>query len=83
MGVTTLTKKYHCYNDCSQAGCPGHEFKIEFHSVTDYVTIYDGKSKVIGFEPPELNCLIDLLKELAELRADAPVEFEKLAAMKG
>lgn len=76
MGVIKLTKKYNCYNDCSQAGCPGHQFTIEFQTVTDYVVIDDGKGKIVGFEPPELNCLVDLLKELAELRADAPVKFD-------
>ena len=76
MATIKLKKKYKCYNDCSQAGCPGHEFEIEFHSVTDYVSIKDGKGKMVGFEPPELNCLIDLLKELDEIRADAPVKFK-------
>ena len=76
MSVIKMTKKYHCYNDCSQVGCPGHEFKIEFQSATDYVTIDDGKGKITGFEPPELNCLVNLLKELDGLRADAPVKFE-------
>ena len=75
MSMAKLTKKYNCYNDCSQAGCPGHEFSIEFESVLDYLIINDGKGKTIGFEPPELNCLIDLLKELNDLRADAPVKF--------
>ena len=75
MGIITLKRKYNCYNDCSQAGCPGHTAKLEFMTVTDHVIFNTGKGQTIGLEPPEANALVDMLKELDELRADSPVKF--------
>ena len=76
MSIIKLSKKYKCYNDeCSMAGCKGHKFTLEFDTVTDGISFNDGQRETVFIQPPQLNCLIDLLKELDELRADAPVHF--------
>ena len=77
MGQIKFTKKYKCYNDCSQAGCPKHEASLEFQTVTDYVIFDDGNGRRIGLEPPQANAFVDMLKELDKRRADAPVKFKK------
>lgn len=70
-----LKQQYHCYNDCSQAGCPKHTATLEFNTVTDSIIFSDGKGRSILLEPPEANALVNMLKELDGLRADAPVKF--------
>ena len=79
MGQIKFTRKYKCYNDCSQAGCPEHEATLEFNTATDLVEFNAGQgdSRRIHLEPPEMNVFVDMLKELDELRADAPVKFKK------
>lgn len=30
---------YKCFNDCIQAGCPGHKMRIEYNSTSDMITL--------------------------------------------
>jgi len=69
MATVTRTKKYHCYNDCKQEGCPEHEAKLDFQSTSNFYTFDNGNGEVRHFEEGELQVFIDLLKSLG--RADA------------
>lgn len=38
--------KYTCFNDCEQAGCPGHELQFVRDRSTDYYSVeIDGRSE--------------------------------------
>lgn len=46
MSTARLTKRFHCSNDCRQAGCPGHVATLEHHHTSDTVRILvDGESR--------------------------------------
>lgn len=70
MGYQEVTQKYNCYNDCSQAGCPGHTMRVGYHSVSDGIEVhFDGKDYY--FDPTTLELFLKLLKlmDRAELNS--------------
>jgi len=54
---------YRCNDDCVMEGCPMHEGKLTFDSVTNYYFFNLG-GKEMAFESGEMQALIDLLKQL-------------------
>jgi hypothetical protein len=82
MATIKLNKTYRCSDDCEQGGCPSHESKLEYMSVTDGYT-FVGRN-TYHFERGELETLIKLLLELGEIRADG-VSIKRLVqeAVKG
>ena len=71
MANVRLSKKYHCFDDCRQSGCPEHEAILEFQSVSNAYHFINGKGKEHYFEQGELEAMIELLKQLQERRADS------------
>jgi hypothetical protein len=69
MATVIRTKKYRCSDDCLQSGCPTHEAKLIYQSVSDAYTFENGKGETKYFERGELEAFIELLKRLD--RADA------------
>lgn len=62
------TVNYRCSDDCLQSGCPSHEGKLIFQSVSDAYT-FMMKGREMSFERNELQAMLDLLGMLE--RCDA------------
>lgn len=76
MGYLKTNKKYYCYNDCTQAGCPGHEMTVGYHSVTDGIEVhFDGKDYY--FDPTTLELFLRLLKSFDRAELDSVFEVIK------
>lgn len=70
MGVTKLTRTYHCWNDCQMGGCPGHTATLEYQSSSDALTFSDGKNGNIHMQTPELEAFLSMLVDLATSRSE-------------
>ena len=70
MSTTILERQYHCWNDCSQSGCPGHIATLSFQSTSDSLYFSNGKGSDIYMQPPELEAFLAMLHELAETRME-------------
>lgn len=69
MAVVERTVVYRCSNDCVQSGCPGHELRLMYYSITDsYVFSWVGE-KQMHLERGELDAMLALLELLG--RADS------------
>lgn len=80
MGLITREENYNCYNDCSQAGCPGHLMTVEYHSVSDGISVkFDGRDYY--FDPTTLGLFLKLLKSMdrAELNSVFPPTQQHMA----
>lgn len=67
MGTLKREIPYHCYNDCSPAGCPGHVATITYQSTSDTYMFDDGmgfQHSKKYFDPKTLQVFIDALKEM-------------------
>lgn len=83
MSTTHVTHRYRCYNDCMPSGCPTHEASLTVQSVSDSVSFDDGKGSQIEMQPPELEALMQLLRE-ANVEVAGPAasrDWEKLNPM--
>ena len=58
------TMEYRCSDDCLQIGCPSHEAKLIYQSISDTYVFENGKGETKYFERGELEAFIELLKEL-------------------
>ena len=55
--------KYHCYNDCTQAGCPEHIMEVSIQTVSDSIKLtFDGREYY--FDPTTVELFFKLLDEL-------------------
>ena len=68
MATVTREITYRCSDDCLMAGCPTHQGKLMYHSVSD-VYEFSMNDKKLVFERGELAAMIQLLRDLD--RADA------------
>ena len=71
MATVRLNKKYRCSDDCRREGCPEHEAELKYQTVSDAYYFDNGKGQEYYFERGELETMIELLKQLAERRADS------------
>ena len=55
--------KYRCQDDCKISGCPGHDGKLEFQSVSEHYH-FTMNGKEMHFEAGELQAMIDLIRLL-------------------
>ena len=64
MATITHAKKYMCSDDCLLTGCPTHEAKLIYQSVSDAYIFDNGKGETKYFDRGELEAFIELLKGL-------------------
>jgi hypothetical protein len=58
----TESRKYTCFNDCEQGGCPGHEMRIGSCRSSDVITVeIDGKPEYY-FDSNAFDVLEKLMK---------------------
>ena len=70
MSLRTLTENYKCWNDCVPSGCPGHVATLEFQSVSDSLTLSDGRGQVFYIQTPELEVFMKMLATLSKTRVE-------------
>jgi hypothetical protein len=64
MGTLKREKTIRCFNGCSMSGCPTHKYRVEYQNTADVLTIYKDDQIVAGFEPPEWEALLEMVKSL-------------------
>lgn len=68
MGTCEREITYRCSNDCLMQGCPTHNGKLIFQSVSDaYTFVMNGRE--LNFERNELQAMFDLIKLLDRVDA--------------
>lgn len=70
MAHLTRKQTYHCYNDCSQAGCSGHKMVVEYNSVTDGIAVHFNGNDYY-FDPTTLALFLKLLKSMDRVEIDS------------
>lgn len=78
MANTTIRKPYHCWNDCIPQGCPGHTAIVEYQSVSNALTLDNGRGQKFYMQTPELEAFQYMLRALANSR----FEIEKIMTSK-
>lgn len=77
MSTSVLERKYKCWNDCLQSGCPSHKAKLTFQSVSDSLVFDDGQGQEFHIQTPELDAFLDMLKELSQFRVEIKLPKEE------
>ena len=70
MAKCICSLRYRCSDDCAMSGCPGHEGELRYSSVSDTYT-FNMNGRELHFERGELEAMLDLLRNLSQIRADA------------
>jgi hypothetical protein len=47
MSTRVFTETYHCANECTSRGCPGHPITVRFHYTSETVVIEHFGDRVI------------------------------------
>lgn len=55
---------YHCYDDCRQAGCPGHQATCEYYHVTEGFSIDFGDGSHLSLDNTRMQIIADFIKRL-------------------
>lgn len=66
MSKKTLTYSYRCFNDRVPQGCPGHEARLDYESVSEALRFADGQGHVVTLQPPQVQSLLHLLAQITE-----------------
>lgn len=64
MATIIKVENYNCFDDCLISGCPTHEAKLTFQTVSSCYVFENGKGEVFFFEKNELEVLVKMLKEI-------------------
>lgn len=68
---------YRCADDCVMSGCPGHEGRLQWQSVSDAYS-FSMNGRVLEFERGELEAMLYLLRSLGRLDAVQVQSTEEL-----
>jgi hypothetical protein len=55
---------YHCFNDCKQCGCEGHELTLNYYNTADVVYMYVDGRQEYTFDPNQLHAVLKAWKAL-------------------
>lgn len=81
MATSKLAYHYHCWDDCTPAGCPGHLAKLEYQSVSAALRFDDGKGNVLSGQIAEFEALVSMLYALSTWRSEVRSMLEGAAAL--
>lgn len=81
MATSTLTRHYHCWDDCTPAGCPGHLAKLEYQSTSDALSFDDGKGHVLSGQLAEFEALVSMLYGLSTWRSEVSSMLERAISL--
>lgn len=73
MGSTNIEKRYQHFNDCTEAGCPGHAMQAGYNRTSDtfrYRTT--AESEWVWMDKNELETLLDLVEAIRTEVAGIP-----------
>ena len=61
MSTLVKEKKFRCFEDCRQSGCPTHLMRVEIQTTSEVLMVYIDDKKVFGADPNIFSTLIAIL----------------------